>query len=434
MGKRHFFIASLLFCACGAFSQSYERIHRDAIVADTHNDVLSSASMKGLALDTNLSGKTHSDIARFKKAGVDVQVFSIFCNELFGKDTAFKYANIEIDSLYAIVGRNHAGMALVKTPAQLERAVSQHKLACMMGVEGGHMIEDRIDYLDKLYKRGVRYMTLTWNNSTSWASSAKDETQHILRPAPLQPLPPEHAPRLKPRYKKKAPANQTLLQEDSTKGLTRFGRRVVRHMNKLGMMVDLSHVGEQTFWDVIAITKKPVLVSHSCVYDLCPVFRNLKDEQILAVGRNKGVIDINFYSGFLDSNYLRLKDAFIASHKTEIDSLKKINPTGFDTDAWFTTRHKAEADAMRPPLSLLLDHIDYIVGLIGADHVGIGSDFDGIESTPQGINDVTDLPLVTKGLLERGYSATDIKKILGGNFIRVFKANAVPPKPKPKQP
>ncbi|MBS1562836.1 MAG: dipeptidase [Bacteroidetes bacterium] len=432
MGKTLFFIAALGLSAATGFSQSYEKIHRDAIVADTHNDVITTASMKHLPLDSDLTGKTHSDIGRLRKAGVDVQVFSIFCNELFGKDTAFKYANIEIDSLYAVAKRNPGTMAIVKTPAQLERAVAQHKLACMMGVEGGHMIEDRIDYLDQLYKRGVRYMTLTWNNSTSWASSAKDESQHILRPAPLRPVPLPHPPKLARRTKKKAPANQTLLQEDSTKGLTYYGRQIVRHMNKLGMMVDLSHVGEQTFWDVIAITKKPVLVSHSCVYDICPVFRNLKDEQILAVGRNGGVIDINFYSGFLDSNYFHKKDAILAAHKAEIDSLKRIN-TAFDTDNWFTTQHKAEAEAMRPPLSLLLDHIDYIVDLIGVDHVGIGSDFDGIESTPKEINDVTDLPLLTKGLLERGYSATDIKKMLGGNFIRVFKANAPPPKKKPTQ-
>jgi len=426
---------ALLCCFSLAFSQSYERLHREAVVADTHNDVLSSATMKGLNIEEDLSGRTHSDIKRFKKGGVDIQVFSIFCNELFGKDTAFKFANIEIDSLYAIVGRNHDKLALVKTPAQLSRAISQNKLACMMGVEGGHMIEDRLDYLDKLYKRGVRYMTLTWNNSTSWASSAKDESQGILRPATLEPTltkEPVHRPVLRKTAKKKAPANLTLLQEDSTKGLTWYGRRVVRHMNKLGMMIDLSHVGEHTFWDAIAIVKKPVLVSHSCVYELCPVFRNLKDEQILAVAKNGGVIDINFYSGFLDSNYLKRKDAFIASHKAELDSLKKLNPT-LDIDAWLTQQHKAETDAWRPPLSLLLDHIDYIVDLAGVDHVGIGSDFDGIESTPQELNSVADLPLVTKGLLERGYSEKDIKKILGGNFIRVFKANAVPAKPKPKQ-
>jgi len=415
-----------------AFGQSYMRLHQEAIVADSHNDILS-ATMKGLNIENDLTGKTHSDIARFKKGGIDVQVFSIFCNDLFGKDTAYKFANIEIDSLYAIVSRNHDKMSLVKSPAAMERAIAGHKLACMIGVEGGHMIEDRLDYLDALYKRGARYLTLTWNNSTSWASSAKDESQNILRPAPLQPI--RQAPKLKTyRYKKKAPANLSLLQEDSTKGLTYFGRQVVKHMNRLGMMIDLSHTGEHTFWDVIAITKKPVLVSHSCVYDICPVFRNLKDEQILAVARNKGVIDVNFYSGFLDSNYAKRKDAFITSHKAEIDSLKKLQPTGFEVDEWFTRQHKAESDAMRAPLSLLLDHIDYIVSLAGVDYVGIGSDFDGIESPPRELNDVSDMPLVTKGLLERGYSATDIKKILGGNFIRVFKANAVVKKPKPATP
>lgn len=423
---------AFFFFVTGSFGQSsYQQLHQQAIVADTHNDVLSSATMKGLDITTDLTGKTYSDIARFKKGGVDIQVFSIFCNDKFGKDTAFKFANIEIDSLYAIVGRNHDKLALVKTPNQLTKAINSHKLACMIGVEGGHMIEDRVNYLDSLYKRGARYLTLTWNNSTSWASSAKDESQHILRPAPLQPI---HHVEFKRKYRRHAPAGQTLLQEDSTKGLTWFGRQVVRHMNKLGMMVDLSHVGEQTFWDVIAITKKPVLVSHSCVYDICPVFRNLKDEQILAVGRNGGVIDINFYSGFLDSNYLHRKDAFVAAHQAEIDSLKKGQTTDFDTDAWLLKQHKTELESWRPPLSLLLDHIDYIVGLIGADHVGIGSDFDGIESTPKEMDDVTDLPLVTKGLLERGYSETDIKKILGGNFIRVFNANTPVHKSKPKQP
>ncbi len=429
---------ALLFFFSGLSGQTpYLKLHQEAIVADTHNDVLSSATMKGLNIEDDLTGKTYSDIPRLKKGGVDIEMFSIFCNDKFGKDTAFKFANIEIDSLYAIVGRNHATLALVKTPNQLAKALAAHKLACMIGVEGGHMIEDRLEYLDALYKRGARYLTLTWNNSTSWASSARDESQHILRPAAAGSLraptrPPAKAGTPKRRKERKRRADQTLLQEDSTKGLTWFGRKVVRHMNKLGMMVDLSHVGEQTFWDAIAVTKKPVLVSHSCVYEICPVFRNLKDEQILAVGRNGGVIDINFYSGFLDSNYLKRKDAFIASHAAEIDSLKKGQTCDFDTDAWLAKWHKTDLESWRPPLSLLLDHIDYIVNLVGADHVGIGSDFDGIESTPKELNDVTDMPLITKGLLERGYSETDIKKILGGNFIRVFNANAVVRKSKPK--
>ncbi|MEP6726714.1 MAG: dipeptidase [Bacteroidota bacterium] len=374
------------------FAQSYKKIHRDAIVTDTHNDVISSVTMKGMNIETDLTGKTHSDIARFKKGGIDVQVFSIFCNETFHKDTAFRYANAEIDSLYAIVKRNPAAMAIVTNPAALAAAVKEKKLACMMGVEGGHMIEDRMDYLDTLFKKGARYMTLTWNNSTSWATSAADESKNNL------PF--------------------------GTKGLTSFGKEIVKHMNDLGMMVDLSHVGEQTFWDAINTTTKPVIVSHSCAWSLCPVPRNLKDEQIKAVGKNGGVIDVNFYSGFLDSNYMKRKEVFLTAHKTERDSLQQLKWVYYEIEDWLTKKYTGEANDLRPPLSLLIDHIDHIVQLIGADHVGLGSDFDGIESAPKELNDVSDMPLVTKALLERGYSKKDVEKILGGNFIRVFTANS----------
>jgi membrane dipeptidase len=374
-----------------AFSQPYKKIHEKAIVIDTHNDVLSSATMKGLNIENDLSGTTHTDIARLKKGGVDVQVFSIFCDERFGKDTAFKYANIEIDSLYSIVARNDDKMVMVTDPAQLQQAVKQKKLACMMGVEGGHMIEESLANLETFYKRGVRYMTLTWNNSTSWATSAMDETT----------------------------------KKDSLRrrGLTEFGRQVVKRMNELGMMVDVSHVGEQTFWDVITNTTKPVIASHSCVYNLCPVFRNLKDEQIKAIGKNDGVIHINFYSGFVDSNYIERQNRFSRAHQKEVDSLKALKWATYEMDEWLAKTYPTEAGSLRPTLSRLLDHLDYIVRLIGVDHVGIGSDFDGISSAPQELDDVTGFPNFTKGLLERGYSKKDVKKILGGNFIRVFKAN-----------
>ncbi|GAA4742361.1 dipeptidase [Flavisolibacter ginsenosidimutans] len=380
-------VFSLFLFSC----QSYKALHRDAIVVDTHNDVLSSATMKGLNIENDLTGKTHSDIARFKKGGVDVQVFSIFCDERFGKDTAFKFANIEIDSLYAIVGRNGDKLMMVATPAQLQEAVAQKKLACMMGVEGGHMMEDRLSNLDSFYKRGVCYMTLTWNNSTAWATSALDET----------------------RKKDSLPH----------KGLTDFGKQVVRRMNELGMMVDLSHVGEQTFWDAINTTSKPVIVSHSCAYALNPVFRNLKDEQIKAVGKNGGVIHLNFYSGFVDSNYNKNKAAFLARHRSEVDSLRKQKWAGYEIEEGMAKKYPQEVDAYRPSLSQLLDHLDYIVKLAGVDHVGLGSDFDGIESAPKPLDDVTAYPLITKALLKRGYSKADVKKILGENFIRVFKAN-----------
>jgi membrane dipeptidase len=369
--------------------QSYKKIHNRAILVDTHNDVLSSVTMKGMSIEQDLTGKAQSDISRFKKGGVDIQVFSIFCDEQFGKDTAFKFANIEIDSLYAIVSRNPAKMMLVTDPQQLQEAIKKKKLGCMIGVEGGHMIEDNIANLDSLYKRGTRYMTLTWNNSTSWATSAADES-------------------------KMAPGTQ--------RGLTPFGRQVVRRMNELGMMVDLSHVGVQTFWDAINTSTQPVIASHSSVYALCPVPRNLNDKQIIAIGKKGGVIDLNFYSGFLDSNYTARQKQFNAGHQHEIDSLKNLKWASYSIEEWLAKEYPAEANELRPPLSVLLDHLDYIVKFAGVDHVGIGSDFDGISSSPQQLDDVTSFPLITKELLKRGYNKKDIEKILGGNFIRVFRA------------
>ena len=386
-----FFCCLFLLLSIVSSAQSYQKIHNKAVVIDTHNDVLSTITMKGLDIENDLTGKSHSDIGRFKKAGMDIQVFSIFCDERFGKDTAYKYANIEIDSLYAIVARNKDKMMIVTNPKQLQQAVKQNKLGCMMGVEGGHMIEDNLDYLEALYKRGARYMTLTWNNSTSWATSAFDET----------------------RKKDSLPH----------KGLTDFGKQVVKKMNELGMIVDISHVGEQTFWDAIQTSTKPVIASHSCVYNLCPVPRNLKDDQIKAIGKNGGVIHLNFYSGFIDSNYNKGKTAFLQKHKQEVDSLKSLKWANYEIEEWTAKKYPQEVEAYRPDLSQLLNHLDYIVKMIGIDHVGLGSDFDGIESAPKPLDDVTSFPLITKALMERGYSKKEIEKILGGNFIRVFEAN-----------
>jgi membrane dipeptidase len=386
---RPLLLFSLFLVSC----QSYKSLHQKAIVVDTHNDVLSTATMKGLNIENDLTGKTHSDISRFKKGGVDAQIFSIFCNERFGKDTAYKYANREIDSLYAIIGRNEDKMMVVENPQQLQTAIAQNKLGCLMGVEGGHMIEDNLGYLDAFYKRGVRYMTLTWNNSTSWATSALDET-----------------------------TKKDSLQH---KGLTPFGKEIVKRMNSLGMIVDISHVGEQTFWDAINTTTKPVIASHSCAYTLCPVFRNLKDDQIKAIGKNGGVIHLNFYSGFLDSTHQKKAAQYSSLYKKQIDSLSNLKWAGYEIEEHLLAKYPAIAKGLQPPLSLLMDHLDYIVQLIGVDHVGLGSDFDGISSAPKELKDVTAMPLITKLLLKRGYSKADIRKILGENFIRVFTANSV---------
>jgi membrane dipeptidase len=389
MKIRDAFFAVVLLPVCVA-GQPYLKLHEKAIVVDTHNDILSTVISEGYDIGTDLTGKTHSDLARWKKGGVDVQVFSIFCDDRYGVGSAFRQANREIDSLYAIAARNPDKMEIVTDPAGLERAVKHHKLAAMMGVEGGHMIEDNMDYLDSLFKRGVRYMTLTWNNSTSWATSAMEETSHAFTVTPY--------------------------------GLTEKGKAIVRRMNELGMLVDLSHVGERTFWDAIHTTTRPVICSHSSVYALCPVFRNLKDDQIKAIGENGGVIQVNFYSGFLDSNYMRNFAAFMSRHKPEIDSMKAAKASDFEVQVALSKKYPQETMSMRAPLELLMQHIDYIVKLVGVDHVGLGSDFDGIESPPQQLDDVTTYPIITRELLKRGYKPADIEKILGGNFIRVFKA------------
>lgn len=381
----------LSFLCLAAFPQKYA--DKGLITIDTHNDVLSSAILKGLHLEDDLSGKTHSDLARFRKGGINIQIFSIFCDERYGKGTAFNYALREMDSLDAITARNPAAMMPVNTMADLRKAIRTHKLGAMKGVEGGHMIEDNLQLLDSLYKRGARYMTLTWNNSTSWASSAWDETNMDAG----KPV--------------------TITQ----KGLTDFGRQVVRRMNELGMLVDLSHVGKQTFFDALATTTKPVIVSHSCAYALCPVPRNLTDEQILAVGKNGGVIHVNFYSGFLDSNYNKLQAAMVMRHQAEVDSLKSLKAPEYEIADFLSKKYPEEAEALRPSMNLLLDHIDHIVKLIGVDHVGLGSDFDGIDSAPQDLDGVEDMPLIASALMVRGYTKSDIRKIMGGNFIRLFK-------------
>jgi membrane dipeptidase len=368
--------------------QSYKKIHADAIVVDSHNDILSQTTDYGYILDRDLKGKTHTDLARLKEGGVDVQLFSVFCDG--DQINPFQFANRQMDSLDAVLKRNPDKIVKVANSSELYHTVEQNKIAAMFGIEGGHMIENDLDKLEYFYKRGARYMTLTWVNSNSWATSSNDET-----------------------------FNKDLKH----KGLTELGKQVVKRMNSLGMLVDISHVGEQTFWDVINTTTKPVIASHSDVYALCQHNRNLKDEQIKAIARNGGVIQVNFYSGFLDNNYFNNKTAFFKKHSSEIDSLTKSGMVKFKIEDLLFAKYGNEVEKLRVPLSVLIDNIEYIITLVGVDYVGLGSDFDGIESAPLGLDDVTRYPLITKALVDRGYSKESISKILGANFLRVLKAN-----------
>lgn len=370
-------------------AQKYQRIHRKAVMVDTHNDLLTAVIEKKLQLDSDLKGKTHSDLNRFLQAGVDLQLFSVWCDG--EKQNPFAWANREMDTLLAVAQRNPDKLIITDNLVSMETAWKQGKLVGLFGVEGGHMIENDLTKLDQLYAKGARYMTLTWNNSTSWASSAWDET--------IQP------------------------EKLTQKGLTPFGKQVVQRMNQLGMLVDLSHVGVQTFWDAINTTTKPVLVSHSNCHAICPVPRNLTDEQIKAIGKNGGVIHLNFYSGFVDSSFKQKETAFLQTHARELDSLKQTGMQQEYAMSILTNKYADEVYNIRPTLDQLLNHLDHIVRLIGVEHVGMGSDFDGITSAPKELNDVTDYPLITKALLERGYSKKDIEKILGKNFLRILKAN-----------
>lgn len=388
-------ITSVISCFFAVIVQSQQgrKLHDRAILVDTHNDCLTSLTLKGKDIATRLE-TGHSDLYRWKKGGLDVQFFSIWTDKTArNKEGFYRDAVEEIDSLHHIILRNPDRMTFATNYREVKKRAHKDKLVSLIGVEGGHMIENDMGKLESLYEKGMRYLTLTWNNSTSWASSAMDET---LFPAKL-----------------------------SQKGLTDFGKQIVRRMNELGIIVDLSHVGEQTFYDAIAVTKKPVLLSHSSVWNICPVFRNVKDDQIRAVAKNGGVICINFYSGFISKKFDE-RQSFL--NREIKDSMQRVffADSGSDSSVMKTkwkTYYDSAMNEVRPDLAQLVDHIDYIVKLVGDSYVGIGSDYDGVSSVPVGMEDVTTYPKITDELQRRGYSNRSIKKILGGNVLRVMKAN-----------
>mgnify|MGYP006085970083 CR=1 FL=1 len=391
---RYLLILFIVLSSCKTSSDkesehnTFTRIHNESIVIDTHNDILMKALDKGVMFDQDLTGKTHSDLNRWKKGGLDVQIFSVFSDG--GVKNPYSIANSQMDILDSVVARNLNKIIKVANTKEILKTVKDKKIAAMFGVEGGHMIEDDLNKLEALYKRGAIYLTLTHNVAPSWATSAADET-----------------------------SNPNLIQ----KGLTDFGIQVVKKMNELGMMIDISHSGDQTFWDVIKITNKPIIASHSSVYTLVENRRNLKDDQIKAIAKNGGVIMVNFHPGFIDDSFDGKERAFLEKYAIEVDSLIKSGMDQWNTVDYLYKKYATESEIMRPPLSKLIDHIEYIVKLVGVDYVGIGSDFDGINLTPLKLDDVTNYPLITKVLVEKGYSKEDLVKILGSNFLRVLEAN-----------
>lgn len=356
--------------------------------ADSHNDLLQRALAGDLIHQRLHDG--HSDFVRVKLAGVVLQVLSVWVPVRYAsQNQSYSQAIRQINAFDQAILASGGEVVKVGTITDVKSAEKTGKLALMMGMEGGHPIENSLEKLEEFYTRGVRYMSPTWNNSNDWASSARDEESPAF---------------------------------SGNKGLTAFGRKVIWRMNDLGMMPDVSHVGEQTFWDMITASQKPVIASHSSVYHLCPHPRNLKDDQLRAIAKSGGLVCINFFSGFIDPGYFPARNKILLEKKSEKDKFTEDHFTNYE--AWFTAEDRLAGswvNEVRPEFELLIDHIVYAVNLIGEDHVGLGSDFDGIESAPKGLDSVLDLKKIPEALQQRGFSEKTIEKICYKNFLRVLK-------------
>ena len=379
-----------IFWSLSIFScdRSTHDIHLESFVADTHNDVLLRA-MEGQNV-LKYHPESHSDLEKFKLGGVDLQVFSIWVSPDEKEKKYFENANDMINKLDFLISRVPKDWGLAKSYQDITYNSRKNKMSCVIGVEGGHIIGRDISKLEALHDRGMRYLGLTWNNSNHIASSAKDET-----------------------------FNRNSL---SNIGLSNFGSEVVQKCNDLGVIIDVSHAGEQAFWDVVDQSQEPIIASHSSVYALCPHYRNLKDDQIKAIAKMGGAVFINFYPGYIDSTFQQKAEIINMKYEVELDILaEKYDP--LSNQYWFEEMKllKHEKARITPNINDVIKHISYIVDLVGVDYVGIGSGYDGVEIMPTGLENVSKLPFLTKKLIEHGYTIREVRKILGGNFKRIFK-------------
>ena len=379
-----------IFWSISIFScdRSTHDIHLESFVADTHNDVLLRA-MEGQNI-LEYHPESHSDLEKFKLGGVDLQVFSIWVSPDEKEKKYFENANDMINKLDFLISRVPKDWGLAKSYQDITYNSRKNKMSCVIGVEGGHIIGRDISKLEALHDRGMRYLGLTWNNSNHIASSAKDET-----------------------------FNRNSL---SNIGLSDFGSEVIQKCNDLGVIIDVSHAGEQAFWDVVDQSQEPIIASHSSVYALCPHYRNLKDDQIKAIAKTGGAVFINFYPGYIDSTFQQKAEIINMKYEVELDILaEKYDP--LSNQYWFEEMKllKHEKARIAPSINDVIKHISYIVDLVGVDYVGLGSDYDGVEIMPTGLENVSKLPFLTKKLIEHGYTIREVRKILGGNFKRIFK-------------
>jgi membrane dipeptidase len=386
------FACAVPVCAQIVVSKKAMEIQESAIVVDTHADTPQRFLDENYDIgSTDPKDRGHISLDKAKAGNLGAEFFSIWVEPETNQGHFAHHTLDLIDSVYEQAARHPDRMMMAFSVADIERAHREHKLAALLGIEGGHSIENDVRLLRDYYRLGARYMTLSWSNTNEFADSSGDMNDPKV----------EHH-----------------------NGLTEGGKQIVHEMNRLGMLVDISHVADKTFYDAIAISKAPVIASHSSARALTNHPRNMTDDMLRAVTRNGGVVQVNFYNAFIDENYRKASEAQAkdreAAVKAYMDQLKAAGktPTSLDSDRM---EREWTAKIPRPPLSALIDHIDHIAKVAGIDHVGLGSDFDGVNgATPEGIDSAADLPKITQALLDRGYSADDIRKILGGNLLRVF--------------
>jgi membrane dipeptidase len=363
-------------------------IHRRAIVVDMHADTTQRLVDENVDLEQRLADG-HLDAVRAKEGGLDAQFFSIWVEpELFGGGgaQAMKRADVQIEAVRNLATKHPETWELATTAADVRRIAAAGKIAALMGMEGGYAIDEKIENVDRYYQMGVRYLSPAWTVSTSWAGSSGDEA-------------------------------------GKTRGLNDFGKQVIREMNRLGMMVDVSHVSDQTFSDIINTSTRPVIATHSGCRAITNVPRNLTDDMIVALAKTGGVVNVIFYPEHIEPGYSEKKK------KVDAEIAAKVQRAS-DEEKGDAAHKKLARDRVRreeylkrlPPVYVarIVDHIDHIVKLVGIDHVGIGSDFDGVQVVPVDMKSVADLPNLTAELLRRGYSESDVDKILGGNMLRVM--------------
>jgi membrane dipeptidase len=362
-------------------------ITKSAILIDTHNDI-PSFTVDGT--DIGNSPKNHTDITRLKQGGVGAVFFSVYVDAKYvnGNHSANRALQM-IDTVYHdIIDRYPNDFMLTLSAADIKKAHRKHKIAALMGIEGGHAIEDSPRLLRDYYKLGVRYMTLTHFNTNNWADSSGD----IDDPA---------------------------IQHHN--GLTPFGKDVVREMNRLGMMVDISHVADKTFYDALETSQAPIIASHSACRAVTNVPRNMTDEMIVALAKKGGVIQINIYCSFISQKSAdAMERLHLRERSRQLQKQYENDPAKLKSELDALAEEEKRAQ-VRATLDDVVAHIDHVRQIAGIEAIGIGSDFDGVTCTPEGLDDVSKFPNLTRALLEKGYSASDIKKIYGGNTVRVMR-------------